>query len=377
VIGRTLSKAESAAERLKSDLLKSLADEKLSTGDRILSERALAKRLGVSYMTLRRALGGLVEEGLLERRPRKGIFIADSAANAGRGRTQTGRVRAIFYLPMIAGIYTQLHSQIARAMDEAGIDLVWSTIQEVVRPDSIERIKRWDDDAFIIVGTLPAVALEALARSGRPLLIVDIDRDSLRADNVVLDNEGATYDAALRFLNAGRKRVAYVGGLIDKGHPLFEVNKLKQWPNSLLREMGVRRAYHSKGLPVDESLFRGVEFNRGARALGAEWFAGANRPDAVVCFDCASAAGFVYAARQRGLRVPEDIAVVGMGTPNDPWTAGPPAIGHYQFDFDVLGREAASVCLARLAKPEQPHKRVVIPWTLVPGETTGWNDGTR
>src|SRR5690348_5240726 len=136
MIGRTLSKAESAAERLKSDLLKSLADEKLSTGDRILSERALAKRLGVSYMTLRRALGGLVEEGLLERRPRKGIFIAGSAAHAGR-RTQTGRVRAIFYLPMIAGIYTQLHSQIARAMDEAGIDLVWSTIQEVVRPDSI------------------------------------------------------------------------------------------------------------------------------------------------------------------------------------------------------------------------------------------------
>src|ERR1041385_1053540 len=142
MLGRSLSKVESAADRLRRDLLKSLSDEKLNPGDRILSERMLAKRLGVSYMTLRRALGGLVEEGLLERRPRKGIFVAGSAQNARRTRTATGRVRAIFYLPAIAGMYTELHAQIARAMDEAGIDLVWSTIQEVVRPDSIERNNR-------------------------------------------------------------------------------------------------------------------------------------------------------------------------------------------------------------------------------------------
>jgi DNA-binding LacI/PurR family transcriptional regulator len=371
MLGPSLSKSESAADRLRRDLLKSLSDEKLNPGDRILSERMLAKRLGVSYMTLRRALGGLVEEGLLERRPRKGIFIAGSAQNAGRARTATGRVRAIFYLPTISGMYTELHAQLARAMDEAGIDLVWSTIQEVVRPDSIERIRRWNDDAFIIVGMLPAAVMAALSTTGRPLLIVDIDRENMCADNVVLDNDGATYDAALRFFKAGRRRVAYVGGLIDKTHPLFEDGKRKQWPNSLLREMGVRRAYLAGGLPIDESLFRSVEYNRGARALGPEWFATPDRPDAVICFDCSNAAGFIYAARQRGLRVPEDIAIVGMATPNDQWVKGPPLIGHYLFDFDVLGKEAASVCLSRLANPEQAQKRVVVPWTFVPGETTG------
>jgi DNA-binding LacI/PurR family transcriptional regulator len=371
MLTKTLLKSESVAERLRKYLLKAIAEEKISVGDRIFSERNLAKRLNVSYMTLRRALGELVDAGLLERRPRKGIFIAGSAARICRSHTQTGRVRAIFYLPTVAGLYTELHAEISRAMDDAGIDLVWSNIQEVVRSDSITRIKRWNDDAFIVVGAMPAAVLDAIASSGRPILVVDVECQNIHADNMVLDNEGATYDAAMRFFNAGRKRVAYLGGQIGAKHPFHDERQPRQWPNSLLREMGVRRAYRSLGLIVDETLFRSVECNRGARILGAEWLASAERPDAVICFDNSIAAGLVYAARQRSLNVPTDLAVVAVGTRNDPWSAGPPAIGYYQFDFGTLGREAADLCLIRLKNPVLQQKRVVLPWTLVPGETSG------
>src|SRR5436309_1340339 len=94
-LGPSPSKTVSAAERLRADVLKGIAEKRLSAGDRIQSERALARNLGVSYMTLRRALGALVEQGLLERRPRSGIYIAAGARQAGGGARRVRRVRGL------------------------------------------------------------------------------------------------------------------------------------------------------------------------------------------------------------------------------------------------------------------------------------------
>ena len=384
MISAQMSKAESAAEKLRRDVQKSLQDEKLFPGDRIQSERELARRLNVSYMTLRRALGQLVEEGLLERRPRKGVFVTAAAShlNQGRARMRSGRVRALFYLDSLSSMYGSLNRALSRKMDEAGVDLVWSTVQEVVRPDSLERVARWDEDAFLIVGLMPRAFQAALLgagnshlfpmqsggreRGGRPALIVDIDHDGNDADNLVLDNEGSTFDAAVRFFKAGHRRVAYVGALIPPAHPYYEKNA--QWPNSVRRAMGVRRAYLSHGIPIDESLFQNVDYVQGARELGKRWFSSKRAPSAIVCFDCSVACGLLEAARESGVCIPRDVELASIGGPED-WKPEL-SLTHYAFDWSALGEQAAEMCLARLANPAQPFKRVVLSGARVQGETT-------
>ena len=95
-----LSLVESTAERLRLDLLSSLRTESLSPGNRILSERQLAQKFDVSYMTARRAVDRLVSEGLLIRRERQGVFVAKTSNRGDDARSLT-RVRGLFYLGLM------------------------------------------------------------------------------------------------------------------------------------------------------------------------------------------------------------------------------------------------------------------------------------
>jgi DNA-binding FadR family transcriptional regulator len=73
---------EHVAERLLADV----AAGRLATGERLPSERDLARRLGVGRASVREALAMLQNEGVLETRPGSGSFVAAGAAERVRGR---------------------------------------------------------------------------------------------------------------------------------------------------------------------------------------------------------------------------------------------------------------------------------------------------
>jgi GntR family transcriptional regulator len=69
-----LDKVQSQVERVTDELLRLIAN--LPAGGKLPSERELADATGVARMTLRRAMDSLIYDGLLERRPGSGTFIA-------------------------------------------------------------------------------------------------------------------------------------------------------------------------------------------------------------------------------------------------------------------------------------------------------------
>jgi DNA-binding LacI/PurR family transcriptional regulator len=75
----------------------------------------------------------------------------------------------------------------------------------------------------------------------------------------------------------------------------------------------IRAAHEAAGLPVDESLIIGTaRFNRvdGATAMAA-LLERADPPDAVFCYSDLVASGAIHTILGRGLRVPEDVAIIG------------------------------------------------------------------
>lgn len=78
--GSAAAKRTGVYESIKSDIL----DGRLRYGERLNNEKWLCQSLGVSRTTLRKALDELIADGLLERRPNKGVYVAysrfDSAA---------------------------------------------------------------------------------------------------------------------------------------------------------------------------------------------------------------------------------------------------------------------------------------------------------
>jgi len=373
LLGPRATSTEAATRKLRAEILLALKEKRLKAGDRVLSERKFAARLGVSYMTARKALGVLVGEGLLERHPRQGVFVGLGATRNVPARRKLKRVRGLFYLELFSGFYGQMAAALTHALAEAGVEITWSTAAELMRPELRERLSEKREDAFVVVGQMPPDLLAAIRVSGAPITVVDHTYAGLPADCALLDNEGVGFAAAERFFSRERRRVAYLGGEMNPKHPQYAPQRRAEWPNSVFRSMGVRRAYVERGLPIDEKLFCAAESLTRVRALAADWFAPgsvASRPDAVLCFDASAAVILIEAALASGLRVPEDFAVLATGGPPE-WATPRISLAHYNVDWEALGREAARLCLAREAEPAAPPRRVVVPWSFVPGQSAG------
>eukprot|EP00828_Plagiopyla_frontata_P046543 TRINITY_DN8300_c0_g1_i1.p1 TRINITY_DN8300_c0_g1~~TRINITY_DN8300_c0_g1_i1.p1 ORF type:complete len:172 (-),score=13.32 TRINITY_DN8300_c0_g1_i1:21-536(-) len=68
---------ESVIDRVKSDLIKKIVSGEMATGEAVLSERKLSTKYSVSYMTARKAVFELVEEGYLRKESTRGTFVAN------------------------------------------------------------------------------------------------------------------------------------------------------------------------------------------------------------------------------------------------------------------------------------------------------------
>jgi LacI family transcriptional regulator, galactose operon repressor len=152
-----------------------------------------------------------------------------------------------------------------------------------------------------VVNSLTAGHVAALARAGLPLVVIDpIDLPRARVTSVGATNFAGGVAAARHLLSLGHRHVAYVGGS-------------PRAACSQARMGGFRAAMEAAGLPVpdgyvQEGLFRYEDGVDGATAL----FALDAPPTAVFAASDAVAAGVVEATRAHGLRVPEDLSVVGF-----------------------------------------------------------------
>jgi LacI family transcriptional regulator len=88
------------------------------------------------------------------------------------------------------------------------------------------------------------------------------------------------------------------------------------------------------------------------------------RPDAVFCYNDMTAIGAIAAVTGAGLRVPEDIAIIGCGNMpyNDYLRVPLSSIDHGTAE---LGRIAGELALELTSHPEQPPKNILVPPTLV------------
>ncbi|ROQ60191.1 LacI family transcriptional regulator [Streptomyces sp. 840.1] len=135
------------------------------------------------------------------------------------------------------------------------------------------------------------------------------------ADRVAVDSVLAADEATTHLLRSGRRRIAAIGV-----QPHLRNETARQ------RLAGYRQALHRAGLKPDPTLERPVTTlhrKDGAEAMTALLKAG-QRPDGVFAFSDELALGALHAAVTRGVRVPQDIAVVGFDGIEDGRYANPP-----------------------------------------------------
>ena len=122
-----------------------------------------------------------------------------------------------------------------------------------------------------------------------------------RLPSVIIDNVEAAYNATKSLIDKGLKNIAFVG---------FNKGSVNAWGD---RQVGYEKALEENGLKVDEDLefFKDLKVKSGYKAV-EKFIESGKKFDGVVCSSDEIAMGVINALREKGIRVPEDVSVIGF-----------------------------------------------------------------
>jgi LacI family transcriptional regulator len=214
---------------------------------------------------------------------------------------------------------------------------------------SLSRLAGTLVDGAIVV--TPSMVLSADV--GVPVVAVDPHTGPEGTPTVDTDNANGAREAVEHLIGLGHRRIAHLAGRADL-------------ESARLRELGYREALRAAGIPLDDAYVRVGGYRPDlADAPTRELLAPATgeRPTAVFAANDLSAIHLMDVARELGLRVPEDLSVVGFDNIPESWSSTPPLTTVAQ-PLNRMGAEALRMLLALLegGSPE-PHLR--LPTSLV------------
>jgi len=189
--------------------------------------------------------------------------------------------------------------------------------------------------------------LLAAAAGGLPLVVIDRHLECATVDTILVDNRLGGMLAVEHLLQRGHRAIAHIAG--SPRNFTARVRKAA-WAETL--------AAHGLSVPA-EFLWWG-DNRQESGAAGAEALLSLPQPPrAIFVGNNLMAAGALEAIHRRGLKVPDDIALVGFDDP--PWArALSPALTTIRQPTQEIGRRAVALLLQRLIDPRAPVQRLIL-----------------
>lgn len=325
----------------------------------------VAARAGVSLGTVSNVLNRpeVVSERT-RRRVQAAIEALGFVRNESARQLRGGGSRTLAYVVHDTAnpFFTDVAAGAQQAADDAGLVLFLcnSGADRERQAAYLDLLEQQRVEGVLITPVDPAdPRLSALARRGTPVVIVDQgagpDHCSVTVDDVLGGDLAATH-----LLDLGHRRIAFVGGPRGIGQVADRIT-------------GAERAIARVGAePLVVLETDRLDVAEGRRA--GERFAGlpaARRPTAAFCANDLLALGLLQQMVRLGLRVPEDVAIVGYDDIEFASAAAVPLTSVAQ-PRQRLGRTAAELLLSESRNPaDHRHQQVVFAPELVVRSSTG------
>ncbi|WP_165874193.1 LacI family DNA-binding transcriptional regulator [Rubrobacter taiwanensis] len=317
----------------------------------------VARRAGVSVSTVSRVMNGRPDVSertrrqVMEAAAALGYVMRDAARNLASSTQLVAILVQDFADEWMARVLRGVGSEIERWGYMAALFTVGSSRERRAR--SVEWLAGWGEAAGMLA-VLPADGGLLEGAVGRlPVAIVDDGTAGLEVPRVLCPDREGGYRGTKHLLELGHCRIGFLMGIP-------EMNAARE------RLAGYRRALAESGVP-EGPVVAGDFTRESGRAAGRELLAG-EMPTAVFASSDHMALGLIEAVREAGVRVPEDLSVVG-------YDGLPVAAENRLTTVDPLLHEIGSEAVKLLAEQIQaerplPAKRVEIPPRLVVRETT-------
>jgi DNA-binding LacI/PurR family transcriptional regulator len=355
-------------EQIVRDIRAKVERGELKPGEQIWTQQELAAKYGVSLITVKNALAYLVNEGVLFARVGRGTFVAEKP------------VRKISLSPhrtlglVLRDLKHPYFSMIAHSVEERAYELGFNVLLSGSSGDiekeenQINHFRAMGVDGLIIASlSLEYRATEYIQKlhnEGFPYIMVSYIHDP-EYWYVGSDHEQGGYMATEHLIKTGYKSVGYVH--VGKGNLLSEV-----------RKNGYYRALTEYGLPfrADQVYVLGStekdsgedRYHLGYR-FGGQFKSLKDKPEALFFYNDIVALGFLQGSGEAGIRVPDDVAIMGFDDSLVARYAAVPLSTIHQ-PVDTIGRHAVEILQKRIDRMDVGSRTILKP-TLIIRESCG------
>jgi DNA-binding LacI/PurR family transcriptional regulator len=274
--------------------------------------KQVAHAAGVSVVAVSRAF---TPGASLNSEKRKRILAAAEQIGYVSPARRTANVIAAGTITLVAGdllnpFYPTVVDTLARRLQESGRQLIVYALPAHADVDvATDQILASRPSAIIVTSAQLTSRMTRACRQHqiKVVLLNRVQRD-IRINSVACDNYQGGRDAGRILLERGHRRIGFVGGIANTSTHAERVRGFRE----VLAEAGV--TIHAQ----DSGEF---DYQRGYQA-GETLMSAHTPPEAIFCCNDIMALAVIDAARQRGIRVPDDLAVVGFDDiPMASWNA--------------------------------------------------------
>ena len=322
----------------------------------IRTQAELANELGLSRMTVQRALAGY--QGVSEATRKRVMEAAQNHGyrpNAAARSIRTGKFGNVAllgsaeegpgYLPRL------LLSGAQQVAQENDICVMVSehSREEFETQDFEPRVlSQWSTDGILINNQqeISDRLFEQVKAYKLPAVWLNV---KLKANCVRPDDMAAGHRAATMLMDAGHKHIGYISHHGERHYSIED------------RGEGVAKAVTDAGLKLTfNKHYDGFSICLGMENV-MQWMDSPNRPTAVVCYEQQEAVSVYAAAMKLGLRIPEDLSIVSFGSSPCRIATGLP-ISTLVVPFEQVGRAAMAMLLDWIDTGEEENEPVALPF---------------
>lgn len=330
----------------------------------------IASELGVSIVTVSKVLNG---EASISAMTRKRVLECAARMNyrtnlAAKGLvTGESRVIGLIVPELFHGFFGEVAASISECLREQGYGLIISSSRDDagLEREEIQQMAARNVDALILVTCEIDVDRVSKIASDLPTVFLDRRVAGERMTYVGTNDVAAGEIATGHLIEAGCRRLAFIGG------PRLSI--------VVDREAGFAKAVQAAGLPLNRKLVRHLMQNEEATDnLAADCVRALLRSgpkfDGLFCYNDPTAHGAMQAITEAGLRIPEDVAVIGCGNIRYNRLLRVP-LSSIDQQASQLGTQAARLALVMIGEQRggspMVQRTVLFEPVLVQRESTG------
>lgn len=272
-----------------------------------VSIKDVAKEAGVSIATVSRVLNDIdVVNEETKKKVLDAIKKLGYRPNIVARSLKTQRTKTIGIL--IPDISSQLYPEIVRGAEDVAniynynVMLCNSDVDTEKEKEYLRVLKeKMVDGVLYMSSNLEEEILDLINELDLKTVLVETKDKEGALPSVIIDNIQATYDATNYVINNGANKVAFIGMRRESNNAWGE------------RFLGYEKALQEKGIQVDESLVYcdTLKVKTGYEGVG-NILSKNDKIDAIVCASDEIAMGAINALRDKGIKVPEDVSVIGF-----------------------------------------------------------------